>query len=163
MKKLSVFIALLCSTALLSACGNKTVTGKEGMLEFAKEYYGDESLTLSDTLNNDNQELAWFVSGKAPDELCYAAAFSVEGDGEYKFIADQTAAQNTPDIWTCLWYGTISFHIENPECTEIKIVSSQGVEKIPVDTIPCSTYFSHEDTSGLDYYFLDKEGNEITD
>lgn len=162
MKKLSVFIALICSIAMLSACGNKTVSGKAGMLEFAREYYGDDTLTLSDTLNNDNQELAWFVSGKSPDELCYAAAFSIEGDDEYEFIADQTAAQNTPDIWTCLWQGTIAFHIENPECTEIKIVSSQGVEIISVDTVPCSKHYSYEDTSGLDYYFLDKEGNEIT-
>lgn len=162
MKKLFVFTALICSIAMLSACGDKTVNGKNGMQEFAREYYGDDTLILSDTLNNDNQELAWFVSGKAPDELCYATAFSVEGDDSYKFIADQTATQNISDIWTCLWYGTIAFHIENPECTEIKIVSSQGVEMISVDTVPCSKYFSYKDTSELDYYFLDKEGNEIT-
>ncbi len=151
--------------AILGSCGGRArVSGTDGMLEYAREYYDNNDIVLTDKTYRNEQTLAWFMSSTGFTTTCRVMSFrNAPGGSEYEFIADETAKEYAVDIWSCNWQNGMAVLVNNPECRSICIVSDENKMSMDITETPFDLYlpFDTSDASTR-VFFYDQRGIRIT-
>jgi len=165
MKRIVVFIVVLCMTITLCGC-QKTLRGTDALIEKARE-----EIPVSDAENidisfaglcgRDDLALLWFVSGNEYQAHYYLPMeCTVVGKDEYTFERICKPLERGLDIAVLQWQGGYSFLVNNPDCKTIRITDNAGTQDIAIknDAYPF-VYYNNAIPSK--YLFLDAEGKEI--
>ena len=86
--------------------------------------------------------------------------FTNKGNDNYK-VSDDFNRSLSADACNCIWHHGFAIHVENPEITAITIVSRESTT-IPVTEYPFNTYWAFDGGSSTHIFYLDKDGNIIT-
>lgn len=146
---------------VLGSCGNETVYGNDGMLEYAREYFGNDELTIGGTSYGAGETLVWFDGNIKIAERAEAASFRNAQDGGYEFLTDLDAAKEASRVWSCRWQNGVAFHIENPDCTSFTVSSGDYSMTATFAETPFNFFFPLRNSPDYSVKFYNKKGTEL--
>jgi len=159
---------LLLVCILLALCGyEKTMRGTDDLIAKAREVIPvaeAETIDLAygGLCAEDDKALIWFISGNEYQAHYYLPMeCKIVGPDAYTFTHAHKPMDRGTDIATVLWDGGYSFLVNNPKCTAIRIIDSEGTRDIPIEKEAYPYIYSMEQPASFEYYFLDAEGREI--
>lgn len=165
MKRILSFLVIWILCFSLTGCA-KTYHGTDELIKKArKEIPIADAKTIelqyAGQCSKDDMALMWFVSGNEHQAHYYLPlGFTIVGDDEYTFFHTYKPLERGTDIAVLQWCGGCSFIINNPNCVAVKITDNSGTHEITIeeDAYPYTFYNTR---LPFEYYFLDKDGNEI--
>ena len=166
MKKVSRLILIACLLSALYGC-EKTMRGTDELISKAREVIPVAEaetidLAYAGLCAKDDKALIWFISGNEYQSHYYLPMeCKIVGQNEYTFEHAHKPMDRGTDIAVVLWDGGYSFLVNNPKCTEISIIDSEGTRDIPIEKEAYPYIYSMEQPTSFEYYFLDAEGREI--
>ncbi|HBI51744.1 MAG TPA: hypothetical protein DDX72_03065 [Ruminococcaceae bacterium] len=134
------------------------IHGEEGMLDYARSMHG-EGLEFRGSVSDGGETIAFF-SFDPSNPTCMPIVFTNKGNDNYK-VSDDFNRSLSADACNCIWHHGFAIHVENPEITAITIVSRESTT-IPVTEYPFNTYWAFDGGSSTHIFYLDKDGNIIT-
>ena len=142
---------LVALVMIAGSCGEaETVTGKEGMEKFVRDYYSNEHLVLTEMISDNSQTLAWFVSD------------SEMSGNQYEFIGPENVDKVADEIWKCFWHNGVSFYVNNQKCTEFIFSDNGSTMTSQLGEKPTSLFCNLSGAdSNLRVVFKDKNGKTI--
>ena len=167
MKKAKLIAALAGLLAVVTIAGScdeapETVTGKEGVEKYVKDYYSNEHLVLSETVNDNSQTLAWFVSDSEMFSTCMAITFKNKPNNQFEFVGTEKVEKLSDKIWKCFWHDGVSFYINDPNCAEFVFSDNGQTLTTQLGKMPTSLYCSLTGAdSDLKVTFNDKNGKRV--
>ena len=166
MKKTKLIPAAAGLAALVmiaGSCGEaETVTGKEGMEKFVRDYYSNEHLVLTEMISDNSQTLAWFVSDSEMLNTCMAVSFKTKSGNQYEFIGPENVDKVADEIWKCFWHDGVSFYVNNQKCTEFIFSDNGSTMTSQLGEKPTSLFCNLSGAdSNLRVVFKDKNGKTI--
>ncbi len=163
-----LIIGLLLIVFLLILCGcEKTMKGTDDLIAKAREII---PIAEAETIDiayaglcaKNDKALIWFVSGNEYQAHYYLPMeCNIVGQNEYTFEHAYKPLDRGTDIAVVLWDQGYSFLVNNPKCTTIRVIDSEGTRDIPIEKDAYPYIYSMEQPSSFEYYFLDAEGREI--
>ena len=159
-------ILLVCMMLMLCGC-QKTMRGTDALIEKAREVIPvaeSETIEISyaGLCAEGEKALIWFISGNEYQAHYYLPMLcKIVGQNEYVFEHAYKPLNRGTDIAVVLWDGGYSFLVNNPNCTAIRIIDSEGTRDIPIEKDVYPFIYAMEQPSDFEYYFLDAEGKEI--
>lgn len=112
----------------------------------------DTEIIIAGVAQNKEYVLMWFVSGNSYQTHYYLPVeFSMAGDSSYVFKRAYRPLKRGDDISVLHWKGGISFIINNPRCTSLRIEDDSDVQNISIDQYP---YVYYHPRDVISYYFL---------
>ena len=171
MKKLFSVI-LLCAAMCLGGCSEGLIHGTDGLSGFGREVLNME---LVGTASGSSYTTAWYASEGG--DTVQAAVLAIKGKDTWeKQSVDTSPSKICSGVYYIVVDHGYSFCADNPDCAQIKIVSSNGSDTIDVTERPFVTYRKNTfepavtgrvndevtvGSVGMTFYALDKDGNVI--
>ncbi len=162
-KSMCAAAALLTALMTLTSCGKTVYTGKEGMQQYARDYYENDEMTIVGTSYDKSETLAWFRYTNGPYKRCEAATFYNTPDGGFTAENNELVLKQAKDIWLCMWHRGFSVHVENPECAKVYIADPDHGVTIEITETPYTFFYPQSQKSGETIiFYYDKNDRQIT-
>lgn len=165
MKKILLFILLLCSCFPLCGC-QKKLKGTNELIEKAREVIpvsDADTITIeyAGIVSNNDTALIWFISGSDIQSHYYLPMeCTIVGKNEYVYERIYEPMDRGEDTVVLEWNNGYAFLINNPICKTVRIVDNNGIRDY-VNEKEVYPYIFYNSQIPSEYVFLDKNGNEI--